>query len=154
MTLREAGHLVFATDLVDYGCPTSQSGVDFLMEHRAPPGVETIVTNPPFKLALEFVEHAITLCPRVIMLLRLGFLEGGDNGEGVPLGFRNQRKRRRSLVLDGGKLSRVYVFRNRLPMMHRVGWEGPRITQSAVAFCWFVWDWHHKGPPQLFRITA
>jgi hypothetical protein len=34
-----------------------------------------ICTNPPFRLAEEFVEHALRLCPLVVMLLRLAFLE-------------------------------------------------------------------------------
>jgi hypothetical protein len=37
-----------------------------------------IVTNPPFKLAAQFVAHALSLCPRVAMLLRLSFLESGN----------------------------------------------------------------------------
>src|SRR6266571_473442 len=49
--LRGAGHEVIAGDLVDYGCPMSFHGIDFLMEVRAPHKVEAIVTNPPYKLA-------------------------------------------------------------------------------------------------------
>ena len=37
-----------------------------------------IVTNPPFKLAAQFAAHALSLCPRVAMLLRLSFLESGN----------------------------------------------------------------------------
>ena len=107
--LRAAGHDVVASDLVDYGDPTHFYRRDFLIEHRAPDGIEAIITNPPYKLADEFVAHAIGLCPRVIMLLRLGFLES----------------ERRRPILDNGMLARVYVFRNRLPMMHRAGWAGP-----------------------------
>ncbi len=44
--LRAAGHDVIASDLVDYGCDDSIVGVDFLMETRAPEGVEAIVSNP------------------------------------------------------------------------------------------------------------
>src|SRR5262245_25836468 len=54
--LRAAGHTVVATDLVDYKVPITAPGyysVDFLMEHRAPAGVDCIVTNPPYKLAEE-----------------------------------------------------------------------------------------------------
>lgn len=40
---------------------------------------DVIITNPPFSLAQEFIEHALYLCPNkdplVIMLLRLGILE-------------------------------------------------------------------------------
>src|SRR5262245_18732103 len=77
--LRAHGHEVVATDLVNYGLPITPPGywgVDFLMESKLPAGCECIVTNPPFKLAEQFVAHALELCPRVVMLLRLAFLEG------------------------------------------------------------------------------
>lgn len=134
--LRDAGHEVIAGDLVDYGCPQSFSRIDFLIQTVAPFGVECIVTNPPFKLAGQFVEKALALCPRVIMLLRLAFLES----------------ERRRAILDTGHLARVHVFRNRLPMMHRHGWEGPKST-STTAFAWFVWDRNHEGPTALNRIS-
>jgi len=107
--LRASGRTVYASDLVDYGCPDSESRIDFLMERRAPAGIATIVTNFPFKNAAQMVEHALELCPLVIVLLRLTFMES----------------ERRSGVLDSGHLARVHVFRKRLPMMHRRGWEGP-----------------------------
>ena len=59
--LRQAGHDVTATDLVEWGCPDSTSRIDFLLEQRAPDGIESIVTNPPFKNAPAFVEHALNL---------------------------------------------------------------------------------------------
>jgi hypothetical protein len=110
--------------------------VDFLLERRAPEGTQAIVTNPPFSRAEEFVEHALELCPRVFMLLRLTFLES----------------ERRSRILDTGTLARVHVFRNRLPMMHRDGWQGPKAS-SAMAFAWFVWDRSHHGDAALRRIS-
>jgi hypothetical protein len=60
---RNAGHTVFASDLVDYGCPDSRCGVEFLMERSVPDGVDAIITNPPFKIAGEFVSHALALAP-------------------------------------------------------------------------------------------
>lgn len=138
-TLRDAGHKVYATDLVDYGCPDSEHGVDFLMEHSAPTYIGAIVTNPPFKLAGEFVAHGLMLAPKVIMLLRLAFIES----------------ERRRAILDCGHLARVHVFRNRLPMMHRAG-RGTMVAKtnsSAMAFAWFVWDVHHKGPTEMHRIS-
>jgi hypothetical protein len=134
--LREAGFRVHATDLVDRGCPASESGIDFLLERAPPQGCACIVTNPPFKLADQFVAHALSLAPRVSMLLRLAFLES----------------ERRSLILDGGTLARVHVFRNRLPMMHRHGWAGPRAT-SSIPFAWFCWDRNHIGPTTIDRIA-
>lgn len=135
--LRNAGRRVVATDLVDYSSQhQDHSGWDFLFERRCPAGVKAIVTNPPFKNANEFVAHALTLCPKVIMLLRLAFLES----------------ERRSSILDGGTLARVHIFRKRLPMMHRHGWDGPK-TGSGMAFAWFVWDRNHIGSTQLHRIS-
>lgn len=136
--LRGAGHFVYATDLVDYGCPDSESRIDFLMERQAPSfAVDAVVTNPPFKLAGEFVSHALALgIPKVIMLLRLAFMESD----------------RRTPILDNGLLARVHVFRKRLPMMHRAGWEG-RKANSGMAFAWFVWDLAHRGPTELRRLS-
>lgn len=134
--LRASGRMVYATDLVDYQSPDQdESGWDFLMECQLPIGTEAIVMNPPFKNAGEFVEKAIDLCPKVYMLGRLAFLESD----------------RRSAILDGGMLARVHVFRKRLPMMHRKGWDGPK-AGSSMAFAWFVWDRNHAGPATIDRI--
>lgn len=135
--LRSSGREVYATDIVDYGCPDSQSGVDFLLERGMPYAVGAVVTNPPFKLAGEFVAHALTLqIPKVVMLLRLAFLESD----------------RRSAILDSGLLARVHVFRNRLPMMHRGGWTGSRAS-SSVCFAWFVWELGHSSPATILRVS-
>ena len=134
--LRAAGHRVIASDLIDYGDPTHFSGRDFLMEHAAPEGCEGICTNPPFRLAEEFVEHALRLCPLVVMLLRLAFLES----------------ERRCHILEGRGLARIHVFRKRLPMMHRDGWQG-RKASSGMAFGWFVWNRDHTGPAIINRIS-
>jgi hypothetical protein len=111
--------------------------IDFLMEWRAPEGVEAIVTNPPFKLAADFVRHGLALAPMVAMLLRLNFLESAA----------------RSDLIDGGQLARVHVFTDRLPRMHRANWEGPR-SSSTTAFAWYVWLRDHAGPTTLDRIRV
>lgn len=135
--LRAAGHSVVATDLVDYdSADQDHARRDFLLERCAPDGVEAIVTNPPYKLAGAFVAHALDLCPRVVMLLRLSFLESSS----------------RSTILDVGHLARIHVFRNRLPMMHRAGWQGNRAS-SSVAHAWFVWDRNHSRPAIIDRIS-
>lgn len=134
--LRRNGFNVWATDLVDYDCPDSESRRDFLLEKQTRVDVQAIVTNPPYKLAREFVEHALKMCPLVCMLLRLAFIES----------------ERRSGILDDGTLARMHVFKSRLPMMHRNGWKGP-IAGSAIPYAWFVWDRYHKGPVTLRRIN-
>ena len=135
--LRGAGHYVYATDLIDYGCPESEARIDFLMERAPSFCVDAIVTNPPFKLANEFVAHALRLgIPKVVMLLRLAFLESD----------------RRTSIIDCGLLARVHLFRKRLPMMHRAGWEG-RKANSGMALAWFVWELGHCGPTELRRLS-
>ena len=135
--LRAAGHDVYATDLVDRGCPISESRIDFLLEQSPQFHAEAIVTNPPYTLAHQFVAHAHRLeIQKVAMLLRLAFLESTG----------------RSAILDGGSLARVHVIRNRLPMMHRHGWEGKK-TSNSVAFAWFVWELGWKKPTELHRIS-
>jgi hypothetical protein len=128
--LRAHGYRVTASDLVG-------DRVDFLMEWRAPAGVGAIVTNPPFKLAADFVRHGLELVPTVAMLLRLNFLESKG----------------RSDIIDGGSLARVHVFADRLPRMHRQGWEGPR-SSSTTAYAWFVWRRDHAAPTTLDRIRV
>lgn len=139
--LRAAGHRVHATDLVDYGLEDSEHGVDFLMERQAPGFyIGAVVTNPPFKLAEQFVAHSLALgIPKVVMLLRLTFIEST----------------KRAAILDSGHLARVHVFRNRLPMMHRAG-RGTQVAKSnsnAIAYAWFVWDLAHKGATEIRRIS-
>jgi hypothetical protein len=132
--LRDAGYPVIASDIVKYD---RSVGVDFLADFltvdRAPEGVSTALTNPPYMSADEFVRHALSLVPRVVMLLRLDFLEGETRCD----------------ILESGNLARVYVFRNRVPF-RRDGWEK---SGNKIAFAWFEWDRDHCGPPVIERIS-
>lgn len=121
---------VVATDIVDRGC----GGIlDFLSPSAGLWGnVDAIITNPPFKLAREFVDAALRRAPYVAMLLRLAFLEGAA----------------RKPWFENLPLARVHVASRRLPMMHRHGWTGPK-AGSAVCHAWFVWDKRHEGRPQI-----
>jgi hypothetical protein len=138
--LEAAGHSVSASDLHDYGQP--MSGFDFLTV-KYPRcdancnAINCIVTNPPYQLAQKFVEKALDLkIPLIIMLLRLAFLES----------------ERRTRILDYSGLARVHVFKNRLPMMHRKDWNGPKAS-SAIPFAWFVWERGYRGPTTIDRIA-
>ena len=143
--LRDRGHAVIASDLIAYDFALHFQR-DFLEMTKAPAGVESIVTNPPFRCAARFVAKALELCPRVFMLLRLAFYEAGE------LGNKRLDRHLRALVLDGGKLARIHVFRLRLPMMHRDQWAGKK-ANSGMAFGWFVWDHDHTGPTTIDRIS-
>lgn len=134
-----AGHDVVRTDLVahegaDDGIVT---GVDFLMETRAPEGCAAIVTNPPYKLADAFIRHGLALGLPVIVLLRLMYIEGAG----------------RSDLIDAC-CARIWAGVERLPMMHRDGWEGPKVTAGAMPFGWFVFEPGARvGPIALRRIS-
>ena len=135
--LRAHGHRVICTDLVDYGADsTAIYGVDFLRTTELPADVGCILTNPPFKIINKFIDHALRLCPQVIILARLALWES----------------ERRSSVLEGRGLKRVLIFRKRLPMMHRDGWKG-RKANSGMAFAWFVWERGYSGNPIAQRIS-
>ena len=134
--LRCAGRTVHASDVIDRGCPDSKVG-DFLEGKEAIPGVECVITNPPFSLGHEFVRKSRELYPLTIMLLRLAFLESV----------------RRTDILDAGDLAQVLLFKNRLPFMHREGYTGKKNSNSGMPFAWFIWDQKHKGPPLLRRIS-
>jgi len=134
--LRNAGHVVIASDLNQRGCYESFSGVDFLMP-LVIPRIEAgaIITNPPFSLAEEFVAEARSRVPLVVMLMRLAFYES----------------EKRTNILEDAGLARIHVFANRLPMMHRAGWKG-RKASSSIPFAWYVWSADHRGPTTIDRI--
>jgi hypothetical protein len=60
--------------------------------------------------------------------------------------------KRRTPILEDAGLKHIFAFRKRLPMMHRVGWEG-RKANSGMAFAWFVWDRSQVGPMTIDRIS-
>ena len=83
--LRAHGHRVVCTDIIT-------DGVDFRDRTTAPPGVQSIVTNPPFSLAADFVRRGLALVPKVVVLERIQFLESEDRDD----------------IIEGGDLARVW----------------------------------------------
>lgn len=127
--LEGSGYDVISTDLIDRGY--GEGGRDFLMEWT--PLAPNIVTNPPFRWAIEFTDRALQLTTgKVALFLRLAFLEGVERGKWfkqVPL-------------------ARVWVMSRRVPMqrgkLQEVG-DG----HSVIAFAWFIFEHGHHGPPAL-----
>lgn len=73
----ELGKEVYSTDLMNRGYGTG--GVDFLKATENPYGA--IITKPPYKIALEFIEKALDISDegtKAAMFLKLTFLEGKD----------------------------------------------------------------------------
>jgi hypothetical protein len=113
---------VIASDIADYGLADCAVGVDYL---KAPArgDVGGIVTNPPYRLAIQFAEKALQEVPYLALLLRTNFLESTA----------------RMSFFKVHKPARIWISSRRLPMMHRHGWQGPR-APSNTCFAWFVWD--------------
>jgi hypothetical protein len=120
--LQAAGFTVVASDIADYGLVDCQTGVDYLTA-KPIPGVEGIVTNPPYKLAMRFAEKALRETHYLALLLRTNFLESTARLQF----FRKHQP------------ARIWISSRRLPMMHRHGWQGPR-APSNTCFAWFIWD--------------
>jgi hypothetical protein len=127
--LAAAGYEVISTDLIDRGF--GQGGRDFLCEWT--PLAPNIVTNPPFKWAIQFVERSLQLTTgKVALFLRLAFLEGQERGRWFPT----------------TPLARVWIMSRRVPVMKgrllEAGEKG-----GVLAFAWFVWEHGHVGSPEL-----
>ena len=125
---RRQGIETICSDLNDYGyCP---SGIDFLMEQTRQ--ADHLITNPPYRLAEDFISHAIHLgCTKHAYLLRLSFLEGVG---------RHQR------LFSQHPPARIHVFSHRLTI-----WRGDQDQTSTgtTAYAWFVWDRLHGGKSRL-----
>ena len=123
------GYSVTSRDLVDRGFG-DEHGIDFLKEERKWHG--DIVTNPPYSLALKFVEHALDIVDngcKVAMFLKLTFAEG---------------KARRSLFEKKTPV-RVWVSSSRL----ECGKNGNFGAGSAVAYAWWIWEKGYRGETSL-----
>lgn len=123
---------VVSTDLKDRGYGTA--GVDFLNTIARP--VQSpcaIVTNPPYKYAKEFVEHALKLLNEgdmCCMFLKLTFLEG----------------KARKKLFEKYPAKKVLVFSERVLCAKNADFDGMRKGGgSAVAYAWFVWEKGYKG---------
>lgn len=133
--LRAAGHEVLASDIVARGFGVTP--MDFLLASQMLVNerqVRHLVTNPPFRLAEDFVRHARAVVPgKVCLLVRLAWLEG---------------LARRKLFADCG-LSRVWVFSDRAPFQRGRLVRDDESGGRMMAYMWAVFDPAHSGPPQL-----
>ena len=122
---------IISTDLIDRGY--GQGGIDFLTyDYGRTFG--TVITNPPFSLAKEFIEKGLEVSKKyVIMLCKIQLLEG---------------VKRKDMFLNT-PLKYVYVHTTR-----QATWKGGKPTDSkgkkwATTMClaWFVWDKEYIGEP-------
>jgi hypothetical protein len=117
----EYGHSVIASDLRHTGF--GQGGVDFLLGDAGYKPTH-IITNPPFKLASEFLIKALDIIPddgRVALFLPLSYLAGTG----------------RMAIFNSTPLARVYVLSRRATLLK----DGAEKTSGGMTdYAWFVWD--------------
>ena len=119
-------NLVISSDLIDRGY--GEVGLDFLTSKRK---CDNIITNPPFKLAEDFVYHAMDCATqKVALFLKLIFLEGQS----------------RKKLFAATPLKNVYVYSKRVQLTR----NGIKMENGGmIAFAWFVWDKSYKGKPTI-----
>lgn len=135
---------VFASDIFDYGYGGLQ---DFLLGDRqeqtpgrrgCTPGgivVDWIITNPPFKLAAQFVERGLELATvGVAVLVRLAWLESVD--------------RFHMFYRAAHPLTVLAPFAERVPM--QLGAWDPELS-SATAYAWFIFRKTSIAPKPTIR---
>lgn len=116
--LREYFGCVHASDIHDYGAGYAVE--DYLFS--APSAVSWTITNPPFRLAEQFIQRALERSSvGVAMILRSAFLEGVGRFERLfsatpPTDVLQFSER---VVMHKGRLSRT--------------------GSTATAYCWLVW---------------
>lgn len=119
--LKEFFNVVYPSDVHDYGYGPVEDFLFFPPERRA----DWVITNPPFRLAQQFIEKAIqTATIGVAMLCRSVFLESAE--------------RYRS-IFESNAPTDVLIFSERVPMLKG---RLERSASSATSYAWFVWRKH------------
>lgn len=127
---------VISTDKYAYGYKVTGLK-DFLAGDNVFANVDAIVTNPPYKYALEFCEKCIKLgVPRFAMFLKLTFLEGSKRQEF----FKKYPPRYVAVCVN-----RVQCALNGDPEMFA--------KSSAACYAWFIWEKGYKGRPEIMWVT-
>lgn len=133
---RARGLDTWGSDLVDRANGRfGPGGLDFLtisLSSGRKKLAGSIICNPPFKNAENFIRRGIEVTDRkVAMLVRLAFLEG----------------QKRRAMFEALPLSRVLVFSRRVSMPP--GGLGIEAKGGSVAFCWIVFEHGHRGPATI-----
>ena len=128
--------LLFASDLIDRGYNSKFCNKDFNFLNMNLKHNGDIVTNPPYKYALEFVKKSLESINEnhyVCMFLKLTFLEG---------------KERRNFFKENPPI-RIWVSSSRMECAKNGKFLKDNGNGGAVAFGWFVWQKGYKGKTTL-----
>lgn len=125
--LKKAGYEVISTDLIDRGYGEQ---IDFLKSNLI---ADNIITNPPYKIALDFVLKAKKQSTKKIaMFLKTVWLESES---------------RYDMFQDKEfPLKKIYQFSKRVTLYK----SGIKMKNSGmIAYAWYVWDKEYKGNPTI-----
>ena len=135
--LEKHGYVVESRDLIDRGY--GQVSMDFLQYNE--PIDKDIVTNVPYSIGAEFVEHAMDLLTdghKAAFFLKLTFLEG--------------EKRRR--LFEKYPPERIYVSVSRIDCAKNGEFKldkngNQKHSGGAVCYCWMVFRKGFVGKPTV-----
>lgn len=118
--------MVRATDLIDRGY--GEAPHDFLTSTYSS---TNIITNPPFKLAEQFIRLSLSkTTKKVVMLGKLQLLEGA----------------KRKTMFESTPLKKVWVFSKRLTLTR----NGQKMDNGGmICFAWYVWEHGYDGDPTI-----
>ncbi len=129
--LKTAGYTVFSSDIANRGYKETKI-IDFL-EFKEVNSMD-IITNPPYKYAKEFVQHALDISvegTKIAMFLKLTFLESKSRKE----------------LFEKYPFKKLYVSSSRLQCAKNGDFE--KYSGTAVAYGWYVWVKGFKGKPVI-----
>lgn len=135
--MKDLGLKVVSSDLHDYGFISNFKPQDFLEAEELPPDTDAIVTNPPYKYALEFCQKCVGLeVLKFAMFLKLTFLEGAKRQE-----FFQKYPPKQVAVC----VNRVQCALNGDAEMFA--------KSSAACYAWFIWERGYQGHPEVLWLT-
>lgn len=125
--LKDYFKTVYASDIHDYGWQDQEQVVDFLFPGSesdlfATDGIQWVISNPPFRLAEQFIARAMQVASvGCAMLVRTSFLEGVGRYHGI---FKNSPP------------NMIAQFSERVPMVK--GRYDPKAS-TATSYTWMIW---------------
>ena len=127
--LEQAGYTVKSSDLIDRNV-----GADIQDFFEITDWDGDIISNPPYKNALDFVKHSLEIVKegsKVAMFLKILFLEGKTRKE----------------FFEKHPPKVIYVASGRLNCAKNGDFD--KYTTGAVCYAWFVWEKGFTGEPVI-----
>lgn len=129
------GYDVFKSDIINRNGDKETKIIDFLeIEERPINDSFDIITNPPYKIALDFCKKGLELLQdgeKMAMFLKIQFLEDQE----------------RYKFFKENPPKKIYVASKRLNCAKDGDFD--KYKSSAVCYAWFVWEKGFKGNPEI-----